>query len=142
MPPSDPWLVQSWRLQTEEVRIRRRNIHCAWLDEFAALAIAEVAERRSAQIRSILSAELKLRQALFIAELVEFRAIVLEQEIMQLESKKAAFITDMAKPEMAVKFSELERLQREVNAIDKQLAPAQVEWERLLEMAEREGLDV
>lgn len=65
-----------------------------------------------------------------------------EQEIMQLESKKAAFIADMAKPEMAVKFSELERLQREVNAIDKQLGPAQVEWERLLEMAEREGLDV
>lgn len=66
----------------------------------------------------------------------------IEQQIMDLESKKAAHIAEMAKPEMAVKFSELERLQREVNAIDKQLGPAQAEWERLLEEAEREGLEV
>lgn len=66
----------------------------------------------------------------------------IEQQIMQLEAKKSAHILDMAKPEMASKFSELERLQREVNAIDKQLVPAQAEWERLLEEAEREGLEI
>ena len=66
----------------------------------------------------------------------------IEQRIMTLEEKKAKLILEMAKPEMSAKFSELERLQKEANAIDKELTPAQKEWEQMLEEAEREGLEL
>ena len=65
-----------------------------------------------------------------------------ENEITKLEEKKKGLIESMGSPEMAAKFSELERLQKEATAIDKQVLPLQNEWERLLQEADDEGIEL
>jgi ATP-binding cassette, subfamily F, member 3 len=61
-----------------------------------------------------------------------------EAEIMTLEENRSKLLLQMAAPEMATKFDELVRLQKEVDAIDKKLGPAHALWEKLLE--EMDGL--
>jgi ATP-binding cassette, subfamily F, member 3 len=60
-----------------------------------------------------------------------------EAQIMDLEAKRSAQIAKMGEPEMATQFDKLSALQKEVDQIDKQLAPLQTNWEALLEELEQ-----
>lgn len=56
-----------------------------------------------------------------------------EGEIMTLEEKRGSLIDQMADPSMATQFDKLVALQKEVDGMDKQLATANANWEKLLE---------
>lgn len=60
----------------------------------------------------------------------------IEAKIMELEEKRSELIGSMADPEMSTQFDKLAELQKEVDAVDKELGPAQVEWERICEEIE------
>lgn len=65
-----------------------------------------------------------------------------ENIIMELETKKEELLAEMAKPEMAMKYEDLEALQKQVNEVEKKLEPAQDEWERLVMELEEMGIEV
>jgi ATP-binding cassette subfamily F protein 3 len=65
----------------------------------------------------------------------------IEARIMELEEKKAELLNKMADPTMATKFDQLVTLQKESDAIDKELGPAQVTWEKLIEEMEQLQLE-
>jgi ATP-binding cassette subfamily F protein 3 len=65
-----------------------------------------------------------------------------EKKIMELEEKKTDLLNEMAKPEMAAHFDKLSELQKQMDRIEKELGPAQVEWEKVLEEIENENIEV
>ncbi|MBK9448327.1 MAG: ABC-F family ATP-binding cassette domain-containing protein [Bacteroidetes bacterium] len=65
----------------------------------------------------------------------------IEARIMELEEKKTELLNKMADPTMATKFDQLVTLQKESDAIDKELGPAQVTWEKLIEEMEQLQLE-
>ena len=61
----------------------------------------------------------------------------IESQIMALEEKREQLVAKMIDPSMAVKFDDLAAIQKEVDQIDRELAPANKNWEKLLEELER-----
>ncbi len=65
-----------------------------------------------------------------------------ENAVMEMEGKREELLAEMAKPEMAMRFEELEKLQKQVDKVEKDLVPAQEEWERLIMELEEMGIEV
>lgn len=65
-----------------------------------------------------------------------------EARIAELEKQKNERVESMSQPEMATQFDELSRLQKEVDAIDKELGPAQARWEELFMELEEMGIEI
>lgn len=65
-----------------------------------------------------------------------------ENAFMELEGKKEELLVEMAKPENAMKYEDLEKMQKQLDQLEKQITPAQDEWERLVMELEEMGIEI
>ena len=65
-----------------------------------------------------------------------------ENAVMEIETKREELLLEMAKPEMAMKYEELESLQKQLDKLDKELGPAQEAWEEKIMELEELGIEI
>jgi len=65
-----------------------------------------------------------------------------EDKMMELEANKEKLVAQMSDPAMAMQFEKLSDIQSQVDAIDKELIPAQEAWEELAMEMDEAGIEI